>query len=167
MKLSNWFYFLIFITLFFQACRKDEPVVNNTKVFDGVDQRLWEYFERFENEAARRGMIIDLNGRGITAEIVEIEQENVGGICNYFPDNANELVIDNFIWNNTSEFQKELILFHELGHCYLFRDHRDDAHPDGFCKSIMRSGLDDCTDRYNGTTRSSYLDELFDPSLVP
>jgi len=58
---------------------------------------------------------------------------------------------------------KELIVFHELGHCFLQRGHREDALPNGACVSIMRSGIEDCLDNYTSETRSFYIDELFDP----
>ena len=53
------------------------------------------------------------------------------------------------------------IVFHELGHCVLVRDHLDDADSEGNCLSMMHSGLGDCEFRYNGSTRNVYLDELF------
>ena len=166
MKHIKGIYLIILLCCFFiwQACQKDavDPILS-VKEYPNVDESLWKYFERFEAEAARRDIDVDLTARGISAVIEPIEAENVGGLCNYFSNNANELIIDDYIWENTSEFQKELILFHELGHCYLFRDHRDDACDDGFCKSLMRSGLSDCIDHYNGNTRNTYLDELFDP----
>ena len=157
---------LLTIPLFLQACKKDTVAEPAVKEYPGVDTALWKYFERFEQEGERRGFEIDLISRGISATIEPIAQEHVGGLCNYFSNDANELVIDDYIWENTSELQKELIIFHELGHCYLFRDHRDDAYDDGFCKSLMRSGTNDCVDHYNSTTRSLYLGELFDPDSV-
>jgi hypothetical protein len=54
-----------------------------------------------------------------------------------------------------------MVVFHELGHCYLGRGHSEETHPNGVCKSIMRSGNGGCFDNYNSTTREAYLDELF------
>lgn len=147
----------------FNACQQDEPLELDQKEYPNVDQKLWVYFERFEEEGLRHGQEIDLIERGITATIEPITQEHVGGLCNYFSNHANQLVIDDYIWANTSEFQKELIIFHELGHCYLFREHDDRADSDGFCISLMRSGNSSCIDRYNASTRQAYLDELFNP----
>ena len=55
-----------------------------------------------------------------------------------------------------------MIFFHELGHCVLFRGHREDVNQNGSCVSIMRSGIEECWDNYRSTTREIYLDELFD-----
>ncbi len=60
---------------------------------------------------------------------------------------------------------REFVVFHELGHCDLGRDHRDEAFDNGVCVSIMRSGLGDCRDYYHPRTREGYLDELFDPAF--
>lgn len=155
---------LMLLTVF--ACQKDDEPVITVKEFPNVDEKLWPYFERFEKEAARRDVAIDINERGIHAEISEVGEENIAGLCNYHSDNANEVIIDTYFWNNSSELLKELIIFHELGHCYLLRSHRDDAYDDGNCKSLMRSGTTGCNDHYHVATRDQYLTELFDPDSV-
>ncbi len=162
------FVFLFGLIFSFVACQKEDEsnLINVENEYPGVDIELWEYFARFEHEAEKRGLTIDLKERGISAEIIDVDGENVGGVCTYHEDDANHIDIDRYIWNNTSDYLKELILFHELGHCYLLRDHRNDAYSDGRCKSLMRSGTTDCFDSYNSTTRTVYLNELFDPSSV-
>jgi len=159
--------FLLCIILCITACnRDDDDIVPMGKSYPGVEATLWPYFEQFEIEAEKRGFEVDLIERGIRGKVEDIEGENVGGLCNYHPDHANEVVIDATVWYGTSELIKELVLFHELGHCYLKRDHRDDAYVNGYCKSLMRSGLSGCNDHYITGTRRQYLDELFDPDSV-
>lgn len=34
-----------------------------------------------------------------------------------------EIAIDIISWNNFSEIRKEALMFHELGHCVMYRDH--------------------------------------------
>ena len=55
-----------------------------------------------------------------------------------------------------------MIVFHELGHCYLTRGHKDERKNNGTCASIMRSGKAACMDFYTSDNRKEYLDELFD-----
>lgn len=133
-----------------------------TKMYPGVDERLWIYFERFELAANERGMMVDLIAAGITGEIYEIDKANVVGLCNHNVIDPNHIVLDGHFWSRSSILKKELIVFHELGHCYLLRGHNDLINENGTCSSIMRSGTGGCLDLYNTSNRDEYLDELFD-----
>ncbi len=149
----------------FSNCKKDEPIITEPilRTFPRVDQELWSLFEAFEIEGAKRGFDIDLVTEGISGRIQSIEQEHVAGQCSYneiFPGN---IIVDAEFWRNSSNSFKEFIVFHELGHCYLHRDHREDVDEFGRCLSIMRSGLEPCRDNYTILTREEYLDELFQP----
>ena len=153
---------IFFLGLCFFSCNKEEKA---PKEFTNVDERLHSFFENFENEAAARGIEIDLNEAILTASISEIEGQGVAGQCSR-PRNsiANDIVIDeSFLNSNVSNLLKEFVIFHELGHCFLQREHREDEYPNGNCISIMRSGIDGCRDNYSSSFRSIYIDELFDP----
>ena len=71
------------------------------------------------------------------------------------------MTIDKTFWNRSSELYKEFVVFHELGHCVLDRNHKEDKDSRGRCLSIMRSGLGDCLDAYSSANRTYYLNELF------
>jgi len=142
------------------GCREPEP----PKDFPNVDQRLHSFFIKFEEEARARGMEIDINQTSVTAVIDEIDGQGVAGQCHRPNVLTNDIVIDeSFINSNASDLLKELVVFHELGHCFLQRPHREDTYPTGACISIMRSGTGDCRDNYTNAFRDVYIDELFDP----
>lgn len=143
---------------------EEEVVVERT--FPGVDKRLWPFFIRFEDQASSRGVSVSLAEQGITGVIEEIEEENVAGTCNFNSRRSNHVMIDATFWNAASDLFREFIVFHELGHCALFRDHREDTDEFGRCLSIMRSGVEDCRDNYRTTTRTVYLDELYNTSFA-
>ena len=124
---------------------------------------MWPFFQRFEEQAAERGLSIDLNQLDLIGDLQDLPGENVGGQCTYHSNNSNLVTIDEPLFNQLSDLFREFIIFHELGHCVLGRGHREDAHPNGSCISLMRSGLEDCRDNYNPATRASYIDELFFP----
>ena len=172
MKPSTRFFLIPCATLlFFTACQKDNTLTEtsnldgNTSVesksYANVPVELWDYFERFENEASLRGENIDLSTKNLTAEIMEITENGVAGTCSFSSHEPNHIVIDQSFFNQTSDLFKEMVIFHELGHCVLFRGHREDSHPNGTCVSIMRSGIEGCRDNYRNTTRPAYLNELF------
>ena len=138
------------------------PLIEEEKIFVNIPEPLWDYFERFEEAALERGFLFDLNNFNLTAEIVEITEEGVAGTCSYGSHTPKHIEIDATFWNQSSDLFKEFVVFHELGHCFLFRDHREDATANGICLSLMRSGVEGCRDNYNLTTRAAYLDELFE-----
>ena len=119
----------------------------------------------FEAAATERGFDINLRTSGITGEIKSISEDEVAGQCNYQSHAPNHVIIDAAFWTEASDRYREFVVFHELGHCDLGRDHREDAYSNGACQSIMRSGLGECIDNYNPFTRETYLDELFDPQF--
>ena len=131
--------------------------------YPNVDERLWIYFERFEQEGERRGYTRDLRAARITGMIQTISDDGVAGSCSYSSINPNHVTIDLEFWNRASDRAREFVVFHELGHCDLARGHREDANAVGLCLSIMRSGLGDCRDAYSTINRPDYIDELFDP----
>ena len=144
-----------------QEMQEPEPVG-----YPNVDERLWPFYEKFEIEGKLRGIPIDLRAENISGEIVEIHKENVAGQCNFNHQNPNHVSIDLEFWNNSNERFKEFVVFHELGHCHLLRAHREEQNLNGTCKSIMRSGNGNCFDNYNRSTRTGYIDELFDTRFV-
>jgi len=150
------------IFLIITSCLSNEPVVNppinTTKTYPLVDEKLWPFFEQFEVEAKQRGLTINLVTQQIQATIESIPAPNIG-LCNRATNNR-VIVIDQDFWTNRSELKRELIVFHELGHCSLNLEHRED-NAGGVCKSIMRSGHEGCVDNYSSVTRAAYLDELF------
>ncbi len=154
------FYFIAFSS----ACKPDteEEILVSAKTYPAVERALWDFFERFEYEAAIRGYNVDLEDAGITGKVAEITQEYVAGQCSYGAAIGHNIVIDKTFWNsNASQLYKEMVVFHELGHCYLALDHNEAALSNGTCASIMRSGEGDCRDNYTAASRSYYLDELF------
>jgi len=161
---------LSFLTLllFMSSCQEDLDLVNDNSsqgqfnsAFPNADERLWPFFQNFEKEAHAQGLDIDLVQEGIRGEISPIDEANVAGVCSYGGFSPGRIVIDTDFWARANVNAKEMIVFHELGHCYLFRDHREGRTPNGSCVSIMRSGVERCRDNYHEGTKPYYLEELF------
>jgi hypothetical protein len=145
------------------ACEKQEELlVNDSAVsYAGIDASFIPFVERFINEGAKKGFDIDLASRNITIQFIEIDQQNVSGMCSYDGHFHNDITIDITFWKAASDLEKEFILFHELGHCYLYRAHRSGAFQNGICTSIMRGADPGCYDAYTLTNRDYYINELF------
>lgn len=123
-----------------------------------VDVDLTYYFNIFKDEAALRDVVIDLSE--IEGHITSITGTRVVGQCTRRENERNMVTVDRSYWRTISPLDKEFLVFHELGHCALNRDHLEEEKPDGWCLSIMGSGIR-CQTNYNQQTRESYLDELF------
>ncbi len=167
--MRNLLSLVLLIYCLISACTKDNdtfsPIEDNPiseGTYPNVQEELWIYFTRFEVEAAERGEDIDLNSLSLTAAIEELHPDDVAGVCNYNSRNPNHIGIDESFWNSASSRWREMVVFHELGHCVLGRGHRGDSFDNGVCVSIMRSGTGTCRDAYQNSTRDYYLDELFE-----
>ena len=175
LKRSLPFYAILLCTVFlFSDCQQDGiedlvevPTEPEVRAFPNVDERLWPFFQRFEEEAQELGIDVDLVASRISGEIENIDAEHVAGRCTTFGNfQPGNVTIDAEFFDRANDLFREFIIFHELGHCYLNRDHREDAFSTGTCVSIMRSGTLDCRDNYNAATRNAYIQELFEPSSV-
>ena len=158
------FLFLISIGFITNSCTKEELVQNeeqNILEMLGIPAALIPHFETFQAEASERGYIINYINSGISAEMETLNQGSVAGVCSTNNRGLRHITIDQSFWNRAGHFSREMIVFHELGHCILGRGHKEDAFENGVCKSIMRSGNGGCYDAYRANTREYFLDELF------
>lgn len=148
---------LLFLAIsLFSACQREEafaPVV--------IDPPLQPLLDLFVAEGRQRGMNIDISR--LSAVIADIPETKVLGRCAQGSISGSTLTIDAAFWSSATIWEKEYVVFHELGHCALNRRHLEEQKPDGSCKSIMQSGTSGCKMIYNAQTRSGYLDELFSP----
>jgi hypothetical protein len=132
---------------------------------DGVrmDEELELYFEIFEEEAAIRGVIFDNEEEQIEGYLQNIADTGVIGACRRNDgDGVNRSVFfDKPYWGTATSLEKEYVVFHELGHCFLKLDHDDRENEKGECISIMASGIGGCRDNFNAITRDTLLNELF------
>jgi len=149
---------LILIILFSgTSCQKDETVDN--LLF--IDSSLQEYFDRFVVEGALRNVTVDYDSSRVSGYIRLITAQNVIGQCAHDETKPNTVIIDRVYWNTATDLEKEFVVFHELGHCVLDREHLDTSDSHGNCISIMTSGTGQCTINYTLSTRAKLLDELF------
>ena len=125
-----------------------------------LDQSLEPFFLDFQEEAAKRGVIVDYESLGVEGFLANITEENVVGQCSHTEKSPNAVTIDPVFWKKATKSRKEFVIFHELGHCYLRRSHLDTSDEYGICISMMHSTAELCHADYE-SNRDRYLDELF------
>lgn len=157
---------MVCCVLFVACFPNTDPLEDSLAIQAEVDSELESYYSLFEAEAADRGLFIDLADYELESRIVEIEEEGVAGTCQLHSQENNIVTIDLEFWKNASPALKELVVFHELGHCVLYQHHREGENNQGACLSIMNSGTSGCRVLYTDENRDYYLDELFEFSSL-
>ena len=141
--------------LIISSCSTDSPVGEVS-----IEDEIMPYFIDFQEEGNKRGLDIDIMNAGIDGVFDSINGV-AAGQCATYTDGSSTIRVDKAYWDQVHHLKKELLIFHELGHCYLKRNHTDEETDNGRCISLMNSGLGECIIDYNGATRDQFLDELF------
>ena len=154
MKSIYWMPFTCVLLLIMSNCTEQS---NNE-----IEAELKIHFDTFVSEAQAKGLNISLDQIDIGAYVENIEKGGTLGQCKSYSDGSKQIVIDQPFWDRASELEREYVVFHELGHCLLGRDHDDTKDASGKCISIMQSGEGGCDGIYNLQNRNSLLNELFE-----
>lgn len=160
--------YFIFLYVTVMGCSHDQgfqPVYQ-------VPGEFQETIQDFINEADARGY--DINITNLIIRLDDKMELPKCGACNSLSQNRNvqKIITINasFCWVNDQEM--EALIFHELGHCILGREHTTDLLPNGDPKSLMtpheidhytpciyQIGNEDCDKTFK---RDYYVAELFD-----
>ncbi len=152
---NSRFFPLLILAVSFAACQ-DDPI--KPSVYE-VPALIQPYVDAFEMEAARRGVnlkIEDLQVRFAS----NLNNGTAAGLCDTF-SHIIQLDTTSTNWQNNPH-SREILVFHELGHCVLKRGHKTTFLPNGNLSSIMRAtGEQVYGGGLNAFKREYYLDELF------
>lgn len=126
-----------------------------------VDQELRPYLDKFVEEGEKRGKQIVVSDLlvifGETRS--EAEPNRIGYCASTYPKS---IVIDRKVFNELDIGGREMLMFHEFGHCILDRGHDEgcyiDEYPCKFPTSVMYPSV---VSTYYLKNRELYLDELF------
>ena len=125
----------------------------NDKAFD-------PYIALFKLEAEKRGVQIPYLPRKFKTYFVKNLQKKYGaiGIC-HFEDGYIKVLIDWQHWRKASYYERELLMFHELGHCVFDFEHDNRTDKDGNPVSIMHAH-ENFASLY-ASRRDYYLNEFY------
>lgn len=123
------------------------PLIPNAQ----VEADLLPYVNRFEQ----------IWGSQVNFPIYQaVIDPQYGGICSGMGTGAKVVIINSLHWSTLGEEEKEQLVFHELGHCALNRQHREDLNPDGSPVSIMYHQMFGYLLQYS-VNKQTYIKELF------
>lgn len=79
------------------------------------------------------------------------------------PDRFTPLImVSRTVWDTSDDLTREAVIWHELGHCVLNREHVTDLKPDGHPVSLMYPTSETVRDEnYYLLHKSEYIKELF------
>lgn len=127
-------------------------------------ETLVAYKGMFQSEAQLRGVTTLIPTTMYFGDIITSgsrQGRRVAGLCN---TRHHYVIIDNLSWKYMDLTTREMVVFHELGHCQLGRGHKEDCIVAGVkCVrkiSLMTSYLNADLLPYEAF-RAVYLDELF------
>ena len=96
---------------------------------------LIHYVQNFIVEGAKRGVKITLEKEGLIIEFDSLAN-NKAGRCR--PNGFSKIItINETMWKDLDSFQRRALIFHELGHCVLMRNHNNKLLPRGECASLL------------------------------
>jgi hypothetical protein len=151
--------YLILLALCVLGCGTDEEASSRPKVLS-IDDKVTSYVADFEAESIAHGKptVVD----HLIVKFDNIEQTKKDKIilayCKqifYKAGIVPTIILDTSEWRTATKTRKRTLMFHELAHCVLNRDHEDRY------ASIMNSMI--ISDKIFNSNPDLYIDELFNP----
>lgn len=118
-----------------------------------IEEETRPYVDTFKAIANSRGLSIDWDEISIAFKDLD---GNIAGTCY----SSGHIDIDPDSWKRFSDEEREVLVFHELGHCVLGRDHTEGTFSDNAPVSIMNPII--MYTVYYKRRRDYYRSELFD-----
>lgn len=132
-----------------------------------VSPEFQSYYDNFIKEANKRGFY-HVSKMNITIEFKNVEKRFLAisskgtinlGHCSLIIGQDPHIQVDALQWAKSNIYQREMVIFHELAHCFLFKGHTEGHDKDGVHKSLMGS-LAFSSQEYKAN-RDKFVDELF------
>lgn len=121
------------------------------------------YITSFEEEAAKNLSEPGFKVGDIPINFGDTTKDEFDGVCNTYSDGTKEILIKKSWWESTDNTQREIMIFHELGHCRLGRDHDEEILTSSSNKTYKASMMNPViphSEIYK-ERRSAYLTELY------
>lgn len=160
---------LLLLLLLSVSCHEKE---SDIKIYS-VNPKLIPFLRSFVEEAKKNNLDIKLENLNMEFDSSNSNRE----VCGHYIQHESgqrEIKINLACWNKGLEQNREVLVYHELAHCFLNREHRDDLLPNNAPASIMisegSSHYEPCIYPIEGDNscnktmrRDYYIAELFNP----
>lgn len=167
-SLFSLFFFSFLMTL--ASCGIPLPLKSDktngkteTRIHSSSAQSFLSYQSKFESLGKTQLSDPNFTIGDIPINFGDTENPYYKGVCFEYSDGTKEIIIDQNWWEAVDEYNRESLLFHELGHCRLGRDHHDSKvkHSNGqeYKESMMSSVIVSGSNLKN--LYNEYVKELF------
>jgi len=137
-------------------------VVVEKHTYHYIDSEFDPIIKSFVYEAGIHGHEVDLKNLSVTFGNVRIgKKDTTVGYCVKSPVGGMVIKIHKPTWGEMTVYKQEQLIFHELAHCLMGRDHCNKETDKGPL-SIMNTHL--LSSQYYKDNREELLDELFNVS---
>lgn len=123
-------------------------------------EEFGSYVRLFTNESESRGLSIDTTGLRIyMVEFGEaLRNQGVIGLCS--PEGDKQIIyVSQADWNSYDSLQREMLIFHEMGHCLLQEEHDQSTDAEGVPMDLMFPS--NFPSSYYHLARQAYLNRMF------
>jgi len=173
--MKNIYVLFIVLGLSFFSCQQKEVLPMNGEIT--IAPEFQPYVNQFVEEAAIRGNTIDFSDTGLIMQFSTLSL-GTAAQCQELGDDRrgnHNILFDETLWALEAPPRKAFLVFHELGHCELGRNHLNAQLANEEWKSMMQGAIANATlsDKdqgrpvvFYGFRRDYYLDELFDETTT-
>ncbi len=134
---------ILSLLLLVSSCAPADPGNNYT-----ASPEIEPYLLSFQDDARTHGVLITFHG--IDVKFGNLPAPTVG-IC--YPGQL-RVVVDERVWDTYDSYRREVVIYHELGHCLLGKGHVDPSTPAIMNPMLMLSS-------YYAAHRIELLNEFF------
>lgn len=153
---------LILVSVILASCASSDIIgKDENSTFSLESEEVGIYTRLFSMEAESRGLKIDtarLRVYLVDKFSPDLKKNGVVGLCTYQAD-KHVVFLDKKRFNEYDSYQKEMLVFHELGHCLLGLGHDQAANSSGIPLDLMFPS--DFDSSYYAKYRTFYLNRMF------
>jgi hypothetical protein len=115
------------------------------------------YVQSFVNDSMKNGQAVEVNDLIVRFGPMRTKFERAN--CSITEGQTPVITVNETTWNQITEPDRESMMYHELGHCILLREHRADVDVQGVPVSMMNPYA--LSTYVYESRRNGYVKELF------
>ncbi len=114
---------LVFCALLGVSASACAPKEKQHDSFLQVDAPFQDFVHNFETVSAEEGQSVSISD--LVVQFGNTPTLNETGVCEWADNETPKITVNQRIWNTLNDYDKQEVIFHELGHCVLKRVHQN------------------------------------------
>ena len=166
---STYVFLIMVILLIISSCSQDQELIEeSSNEGSKIQEQYRPYVDRFIDEAVKRKVNVNDSRLYVITGFPRLDVCGFG-YYNYLGNGSMRVEIspEPSCWANRNDLEREILMFHELGHAILNRQHKEGnfsiSNPTSIMCSETCNGFFNLYNKFTPKVRDYYIDELFDP----